>query len=119
MLRGIEQGKEGKPRCDIEFTLDSKGELSVRATDRKTGATENIEIKRPKQFSDDQVSTMKNEINGIPRAKFKKVENKLEFPVKRMKKEEEQNEEQYKFPEIYWNDDAEEAPNELKIAETI
>ena len=60
-LTGIPPAPRGLPQVEVEFSLDANGILSVSATDKATGKSQNIEIKGSSGLSDDEIDRMKRE----------------------------------------------------------
>ena len=60
-LTGIPPSQRGTPQIEVEFSIDANGILSVLATDKKTGKSQNIEIKGSSGLSDEEIDRMKAE----------------------------------------------------------
>ncbi len=58
-LAEIPPAPRGTPQIEVEFALDANGILSVAATDKGTGKTQNIEIKGSSGLSDAEIDKMK------------------------------------------------------------
>ena len=51
----------GMPQVEVEFAIDANGILSVSATDKATGTSQNIEITGSSGLSKDEIEKMKND----------------------------------------------------------
>jgi molecular chaperone DnaK len=60
-LTGIAPAPRGLPQIEVEFAIDSNGILSVGATDKGTGKTQNIEIKGSSGLSDEEIEKMQRD----------------------------------------------------------
>ena len=60
-LTGIPPSQRGLPQIEVEFSIDANGILSVSATDKATGKSQNIEIKGSSGLSDEEIERMKSE----------------------------------------------------------
>ncbi len=60
-LTGIPPAPRGMPQIEVEFALDSNGILNVKATDKASNKSQNIEIKGSSGLSKDEVERMKRE----------------------------------------------------------
>ncbi len=60
-LTGIPASQRGLPQIEVEFSIDANGILSVSATDKATGKSQNIEIKGSSGLSDEEIERMKSE----------------------------------------------------------
>ena len=60
-LSGIAPAPRGVPQIEVEFSIDANGILSVAATDKGTGKSQNIEIKGASGLSDDEIEQMKKD----------------------------------------------------------
>ncbi len=60
-LTDIPPSPRGMPQIEVEFTIDANGILSVSATDKATGKSQNIEIKGSSGLSDEEVEQMKRD----------------------------------------------------------
>ena len=58
-LADIPPAPRGMPQIEVEFALDANGILSVSATDKGTGKTQNIEIKGSSGLSEAEIEKMK------------------------------------------------------------
>ncbi len=58
-LADIPPAPRGLPQIEVEFAIDANGILSVAATDKGTGKTQNIEIKGSSGLSDEEIEQMK------------------------------------------------------------
>lgn len=58
-LADIPPAPRGMPQIEVEFALDANGILSVVATDKGTGKTQNIEIKGSSGLSESEIEKMK------------------------------------------------------------
>lgn len=65
ILKGINFGAKGAELVDITLSINRKGELKAKVTDRKTKATANIDIVRPRQFKENDIIKMKDEISKL------------------------------------------------------
>lgn len=65
ILKGIEIASAGTVKADIFFNIDSNGELTIEAIDVKTKAKASIAIERPKNFSDEEIDKMRNELDML------------------------------------------------------
>ena len=59
-LTGIAPAPRGMPQVEVEFAIDANGILSVSATDKATGTSQNIEITGSSGLSKDEIEKMKN-----------------------------------------------------------
>ena len=62
------------PQIEVEFALDANGILTVEATDKGTGKTQNIEIKGSSGLSDAEIEKMKADAEANAEADRKKRE---------------------------------------------
>ncbi|MAB29868.1 MAG: molecular chaperone DnaK [Planctomycetaceae bacterium] len=60
-LTGIAPAPRGMPQVEVEFAIDANGILSVSATDKATGTSQNIEITGSSGLSKDEIEKMKND----------------------------------------------------------
>ena len=60
-LTGIPPSPRGLPQIEVEFALDANGILNVKATDKASGKSQNIEIKGSSGLSKDEIERMKRE----------------------------------------------------------
>ncbi len=60
-LTGVAPAPRGMPQIEVEFALDANGILNVKATDKATGKTQNIEIKGSSGLSKDEIERMKRD----------------------------------------------------------
>ena len=60
-LSGIPSAPRGVPQIEVEFAIDANGILSVTATDKQTGKSQNIEIKGSSGLSEDEIEKMKQD----------------------------------------------------------
>ncbi|MGD9692413.1 MAG: molecular chaperone DnaK [Phycisphaerales bacterium] len=60
-LTGIPPAPRGMPQVEVEFALDANGMLNVKATDKASGKSQNIEIKGSSGLSKEEVERMKRE----------------------------------------------------------
>jgi molecular chaperone DnaK len=60
-LKGIAPAPRGVPQVEVEFAIDANGILNVTATDKKTGKSQNIEIKGSTGLSDSEIERMKKD----------------------------------------------------------
>jgi molecular chaperone DnaK len=60
-LTGIAPAPRGMPQVEVEFAIDANGILSVSATDKATGKSQNIEITGSSGLSQDEIEKMKND----------------------------------------------------------
>ena len=60
-LKDIAPARRGTPQIEVEFVIDANGILSVTATDKATGKSQNIEIKGSSGLSDDEIERMKKD----------------------------------------------------------
>ena len=60
-LTGIAPAPRGMPQVEVEFAIDANGILSVSATDKATGKSQNIEITGSSGLSKDEIEKMKND----------------------------------------------------------
>ncbi len=60
-LTGIPPAPRGKPQIEVEFALDANGILNVKATDKASGKSQNIEIKGSSGLSKEEIDRMKRE----------------------------------------------------------
>ena len=60
-LTGIAPAPRGVPQVEVEFAIDANGILSVSATDKATGKSQNIEITGSSGLSSDEIDRMKAE----------------------------------------------------------
>ncbi|HAW96126.1 MAG: molecular chaperone DnaK [Phycisphaerae bacterium] len=58
-LTGIAPAPRGMPQVEVEFAIDANGILSVSATDKATGKSQNIEITGSSGLSQDEIDKMK------------------------------------------------------------
>ncbi len=71
-LADIPPAPRGMPQIEVEFALDANGILSVIATDKGTGKTQNIEIKGSSGLSDAEIEKMKADAEANAEADKKK-----------------------------------------------
>lgn len=57
-LTGISPAPRGVPQIEVSYEVDANGILSVSATDKASGKTENIKIERSGQLSKDEIKKM-------------------------------------------------------------
>jgi len=57
-LTGIVPAPRGMPQVEVEFAIDANGILSVAATDKGTGKSQNIEIKGSSGLSQEEITKM-------------------------------------------------------------
>ncbi len=57
-LTGIAPAPRGMPQVEVEFAIDANGILSVAATDKGTGKSQNIEIKGSSGLSKEEIDKM-------------------------------------------------------------
>lgn len=60
-LTDIPPSPRGMPQIEVEFAIDANGILSVSATDKASGRSQNIEIKGSSGLSDEEVEQMKRD----------------------------------------------------------
>jgi len=60
-LTDIPPAPRGMPQIEVEFAIDANGILKVTATDKKSGKSQNIEIKGSTGLSDEEIERMKKE----------------------------------------------------------
>jgi molecular chaperone DnaK len=60
-LTGIAPAPRGMPQVEVEFAIDANGILSVSATDKATGTSQNIEITGSSGLSKDEIEKMKSD----------------------------------------------------------
>jgi molecular chaperone DnaK len=60
-LTGIAPAPRGMPQIEVEFNIDANGILNVKATDKGTGKSQNIEIKGSSGLSEDEIERMKKD----------------------------------------------------------
>lgn len=60
-LSDIPPSPRGMPQIEVEFAIDANGILSVCATDKGTGKTQNIEIKGSSGLSDEEIEKMQKD----------------------------------------------------------
>ncbi len=60
-LTGIPPAPRGMPQIEVEFALDANGILNVKATDKASNKSQNIEIKGSSGLSKEEVERMKRE----------------------------------------------------------
>ncbi len=60
-LTGIAPAPRGLPQVEVEFAIDANGIMSVSATDKGTGKSQNIEIKGSSGLSDAEIDQMKKD----------------------------------------------------------
>ncbi len=60
-LAGIAPAPRGMPQIEVEFAIDANGILSVQATDKATGKTQNIEITGSSGLSEEEIEQMKKD----------------------------------------------------------
>jgi len=58
-LTGIAPAQRGTPQVEVEFAIDANGILSVAATDKGTGKSQNVEIKGSSGLSQEEIEKMK------------------------------------------------------------
>ena len=58
-LSGIAPAPRGMPQIEVEFAIDANGILNVKATDKATGKSQNIEITGSSGLSEEEVEKMK------------------------------------------------------------
>ena len=73
-LADIPPAPRGLPQIEVEFAIDANGILSVAATDKGTGKTQNIEIKGSSGLSESEIEQMKAEATANAEADKKKRE---------------------------------------------
>lgn len=60
-LTGIAPAPRGLPQIEVEFAIDANGILSVSATDKGTGKSQNIEIKGSSGLSQEEIEKMQRD----------------------------------------------------------
>lgn len=60
-LPGIPPAPRGTPQIEVEFSIDANGILSVSATDKATGKSQNIEINGSSGLTEEEIERMKHE----------------------------------------------------------
>ncbi len=60
-LADIPPAPRGMPQIEVEFNIDANGIISVTATDKATGKSQNIEIKGSSGLSEDEIEQMKKD----------------------------------------------------------
>jgi molecular chaperone DnaK len=60
-LPGIPPAPRGTPQIEVEFSIDANGILSVSATDKATGKSQNIEINGSSGLTEEEIDRMKQE----------------------------------------------------------
>ena len=60
-LTGIPPAPRGVPQIEVEFNIDANGILNVKATDKATGKSQNIEIKGSSGLSEQEIDQMKKD----------------------------------------------------------
>ena len=60
-LTGITSAPRGTPQVEVEFAIDANGILSVAATDKATGKSQNIEIKGSSGLTEEEIEKMKQD----------------------------------------------------------
>jgi len=60
-LTGIPPAPRGVPQIEVEFSIDANGILNVKATDKATGTSQNVEVKGASGLSDDEIEKMKQD----------------------------------------------------------
>jgi molecular chaperone DnaK len=60
-LADIPPAPRGLPQIEVEFNIDANGIISVIATDKATGKSQNIEIKGSSGLSEDEIEQMKKD----------------------------------------------------------
>ncbi len=60
-LTDIPPAPRGMPQIEVEFAIDANGILSVSATDKATGKSQNIQITGSSGLSDEEIERMKRE----------------------------------------------------------
>ncbi|MGP1309614.1 MAG: molecular chaperone DnaK [Phycisphaerales bacterium] len=60
-LTGIPPAPRGVPQIEVEFNIDANGILNVKATDKASGKSQNIEIKGSSGLSDEEIEKMKRD----------------------------------------------------------
>jgi len=73
-LADIPPAPRGLPQIEVEFAIDANGILSVAATDKGTGKSQNIEIKGSSGLSDSEIEQMKADATANAAADKKKRE---------------------------------------------
>lgn len=93
-VTGIEKCRKGEAKVDITLKMNRLAELSATVIVQKTKAKTSMVFKRPKQFSEQQLLKMKNDITQLPKANNsndeqvnkKEVGNSAKLGAKRMKR---------------------------------
>jgi heat shock 70kDa protein 1/2/6/8 len=78
-LDGIPPAPRGVPQVEVKFDIDANGILSVSASDKGTGKTQDIKITGASTLSEDEVNSMVNEAEkfaGEDKAKREAIETK-------------------------------------------
>lgn len=65
VLNGEECKQKGVACADITLSINSKSQLTAKLTDRNTKATVQIDIIRPKQFKEEAITMMKDELHTM------------------------------------------------------
>ncbi len=73
-LADIAPAPRGMPQIEVEFALDANGILSVSATDKGTGKSQNIEIKGSSGLSESEIEKMKADAEANAEADKKQRE---------------------------------------------
>lgn len=76
--------EKGVASVDIILSINRKGEISAKVTDRETNTSEKIEICRPKQFKEEHIVKMKNELDMI--IKMEDTNDTKPRPTKKIKR---------------------------------
>ncbi len=58
-LTGLPSAPRGVPQVEVEFSIDANGILSVTATDKATGTSQNVEVTDASGLSDSDIEQMK------------------------------------------------------------
>ncbi len=73
-LTDIPSAPRGLPQIEVKFSIDANGILSIGATDKGTGKSQNIEIKSSSSLSDEDIQKMKADAEANEEADKKQRE---------------------------------------------
>ena len=91
-LTGITPAQRGMPQIEVEFAIDANGILSVTATDKATGKSQNIEIKGSSGLSEEDIERMKHDAeehseDDVKRRALVDARNEAESTVHQIRKQ--------------------------------
>jgi len=95
-LDGIEPARRGEPQVEVTFDIDANGILVVTAKDKKTGKSQNIEIKSASGLDQSEIDRMQRDAEENAKADEERIElieatNKIDNEIYQIEKMVEDN----------------------------